>query len=58
MSDHTKSKKGCIAGRGSGTAGNAGELAVNGSPREKKVLAQKVSGSNLVLDCIKPVVLV
>jgi hypothetical protein len=25
----------------------------NGSPQEKKVLAQKVFGSNLVLDCKK-----
>ena len=35
------------------TARNAGEIAVNGSPQEKKVLAQKVFGSNLVLDCKK-----
>ena len=34
-------------------ARNAGEIAVNGSPQEKKVLAQKVFGSNLVLDCKK-----
>ena len=31
----------------------AGEIAVNGSPQEKKVLALKVFGSNLVLDCKK-----
>ena len=43
------------------TARNAGEIAVKGSPQEKKVLAQKVFGSNLVLDgkkargsCVKP----
>ena len=35
------------------TARNAGEIAVNGSPQEKKVLAQQVFGSNLVLDCKK-----
>ncbi len=35
------------------TARNAGEIAVNSSPQEKKVLAQKVFGSNLVLDCKK-----
>jgi hypothetical protein len=35
------------------TARNAGEIAVNGSPQEKKALAQKVFGSNLVLDCKK-----
>jgi hypothetical protein len=35
------------------TARNAGEIAVNGSPQEKKVLARKVFGSNLVLDCKK-----
>ena len=35
------------------TARNAGEIAVKGSPREKKVLAQKVFGSNLVLGCKK-----
>ena len=35
------------------TARNAGEIAVTGSPQEKKVLAQKVFGSNLVLDCKK-----
>jgi site-specific DNA recombinase len=34
-------------------ARNAGEIAVIGSPQEKKVLAQKVFGSNLVLDCKK-----
>jgi len=32
---------------------NAGKIAVEGSPQEKKVLAQKVFGSNLVLDCKK-----
>jgi hypothetical protein len=32
------------------TARNAGEIAVSGSPQEKKVLTQKVFGSNLVLD--------
>ena len=43
------------------TAKNAGEIAVAGSPQEKKVLAQQVFGSNLVLDrkkargcCVKP----
>ena len=35
------------------TARNAGKIAVNGSPQEKKALAQKVFGSNLVLDCKK-----
>ena len=35
------------------TARNAGEIIINGSPQEKKVLAQKVFGSNLVLDCKK-----
>ena len=35
------------------TARNAGEIAVKGSPQEKKVLAQQVFGSNLVLDCKK-----
>ena len=35
------------------SARNAGEIAVKGSPQEKKVLAQKVFGSNLVLDCKK-----
>jgi hypothetical protein len=35
------------------TARNAGEIAVAGAPQEKKVLAQKVFGSNLVLDCKK-----
>ena len=35
------------------TARNAGEIALKGSPQEKKVLAQKVFGSNLVLDCKK-----
>ena len=35
------------------TARNAGKIAVEGSPQEKKVLAQKVFGSNLVLDCKK-----
>ena len=35
------------------TARNAGQIAVNSSPQEKKVLAQKVFGSNLVLDCKK-----
>ena len=39
------------------TAKNAGEIAVSGSPQEKKALAQKVFGSNLILDCKKPVVL-
>jgi len=42
-------------------ARNAGEIALRGSPQEKKVLAHKVFGSNLVLDrkkargsCLKP----
>ena len=35
------------------TARNAGEIAVNGSPQEKKALAQNVFGSNLVFDCKK-----
>ena len=35
------------------TARNAGEIAVDGSPQQKRVLAQKVFGSNLVLDCKK-----
>ena len=35
------------------TAKNAGEIAVNGSLQEKRVLAQQVFGSNLVLDCKK-----
>lgn len=35
------------------TARNAGEIAMAGSPTEKKALAQKVFGSNLVLDCKK-----
>ena len=35
------------------TAKNAGEIAVSGSLEEKRVLAQKVFGSNLVLDCKK-----
>jgi len=35
------------------TARNASEIAVSGSPQEKKALAQKVFGSNLVLDCKK-----
>jgi hypothetical protein len=35
------------------TARNASEIAVKGSPQEKRVLAQKVFGSNLVLDCKK-----
>ena len=35
------------------TARNAGEIAVSGSSQERKVLAQKVFGSNLVLDCKK-----
>jgi hypothetical protein len=35
------------------TARNAGKIAVEGSPQEKKVLAQQVFGSNLVLDCKK-----
>src|ERR1051326_8468661 len=33
------------------TAGNAGEIAVSGSLQEKKALALKMLGSNLVLDC-------
>src|SRR5208337_1600916 len=35
------------------TARNAGEIAVSGSPQERKVLAQKIFGSNLILDCKK-----
>ena len=35
------------------TARNAGGIAVSGSPQERKALAQKVFGSNLVLDCKK-----
>ena len=35
------------------TARNAGEIAVNGSLQQKRVLAQQVFGSNLVLDCKK-----
>jgi site-specific DNA recombinase len=35
------------------TAKTAGEIAMKGSPQEKKVLARKVFGSNLVLDCKK-----
>jgi hypothetical protein len=35
------------------TAKNAGEIAVSGSFQEKSVLALKVFGSNLVLDCKK-----
>ena len=35
------------------TARNAGEIAVSGSLQEKRVLALKVFGSNLVLDCKK-----
>jgi hypothetical protein len=35
------------------TARNAGEVALKGTPQEKRVLAQKVFGSNLVLDCKK-----
>ena len=35
------------------TAKNAGEIAVTGSLPEKRVLAQQVFGSNLVLDCKK-----
>ncbi len=35
------------------TAKNAGKIAVSGSLQEKRVLAQKVFGSNLVLDCKK-----
>ena len=33
------------------TAKNGGEIAVSGSLQEKRVLAQEVFGSNLVLDC-------
>ena len=43
------------------SAKNAGEIAVSGSLQEKRVLAQKVFGSNLILDgkkargsCVKP----
>ena len=32
------------------TAKTAGEIAVSGSPQEKKALAQQVFGSNLILD--------
>jgi site-specific DNA recombinase len=35
------------------TAKQAGEIAVSGSLQEKRVLAQKVFGSNLILDCKK-----
>ena len=35
------------------TAKNAGQIAVSGSLQEKRVLAQEVFGSNLVLDCKK-----
>ncbi len=35
------------------TARNAGEIAISGSLQEKRVLAQQVFGSNLVLDCKK-----
>jgi site-specific DNA recombinase len=35
------------------TARNAGETVISGSLQEKRVLAQKVFGSNLVLDCKK-----
>ena len=35
------------------TAKDAGEIAVSGSLQEKRVLAQQVFGSNLVLDCKK-----
>ena len=35
------------------TAKNAGEIAVSGSLQEKRVLALKIFGSNLVLDCKK-----
>ena len=35
------------------TAKNAGEIAVSGSLQEERVLALKVFGSNLVLDCKK-----
>ena len=34
-------------------AKNAGEIALRGSPQERKVLAGQVFGSNLVLDCKK-----
>ena len=39
------------------TAKNAGEIVESGSLPEKRVLAFKVFGSNLVLDAKKPVVL-
>jgi DNA invertase Pin-like site-specific DNA recombinase len=35
------------------SARNAAEIAVSGSPQEKKALARKVFGSNLVLNCKK-----
>ena len=35
------------------SARNAGKIAVSGSLQEKRVLAQQVFGSNLVLDCKK-----
>ena len=35
------------------TARNAGEIAISGSLQEKRARAQKVFGSNLVLDCKK-----
>ena len=35
------------------TAKNAAEIAVSGSLQEERVLAQKVFGSNLILDCKK-----
>ena len=35
------------------TAKNAGEIAIKGSLQEKRVLAQQVFGSNLILDCKK-----
>ena len=35
------------------TAKDAGKIAASGSFREKRVLASKVFGSNLVLDCKK-----
>jgi hypothetical protein len=35
------------------TAKNAGEIALSGALQEKRVLALKVFGSNLVLDCKK-----
>ena len=35
------------------SARNAGEIAISGSLQEKRVLAQQVFGSNLVLDCKK-----